>query len=247
MRFLRGRLRGGVWAMGLVIAACGGDEAPPLDEAAPMAAEAETPEFRGPERIAGVLLIGENVVEFQPCDGSTPMWLDGPLALDLQELHAELTPGVEPFEGIFLDVVANVGPPPAVGSGTGYDAALIVLYLRRAALEGFNCGDVADDVVVQASGTEPFWSLRVTEQGAEFATPEGRSSLELGPLESDEEGWLLQGVGPDGRNVFVTLVAAPCRDAMSGAYSHLTAEVQAGGRTYEGCAFLGPISDPDAA
>ncbi len=211
-----------------------------------MGDEASTPEFRGPERLAGILLIGENVVEFQPCDGSEPLWLDGPLAIDLQELHDELTPGVEPFEGIFLDVVANIGPPPAVGPGIDYGAAAIVLFLRRAALEGFNCGDVSDDLVVQASGTEPFWSLRVDTQGAEFATPEGRVALDLGPLRADEEGWLMQGSGPDGGNVFVSLVSMPCRNAMSGAFSHLTVEVQAGGRSYDGCAFLGPTSDPDA-
>ena len=59
-------------------------------------------------------------MEFQSCDGGAPLWLDGPLAIDLQELHAELAPGVEPFEGIFIDVVANDsdpnGDPLLVGS-----------------------------------------------------------------------------------------------------------------------------------
>ena len=97
-----------------------------------------------------------------------------------------------------------------------------------------------------ASGTEPFWSLRVTSQGAEFATPEGRRSLDVGVLEEDPEGWVVQGTDPDGGNVFVSLTPIPCRDAMSGAYSHLTAEVQLGGRILRGCAYLGPESDPDS-
>ena len=230
-----------------VVAACSGDEAAPTPDAAPAAQDQLAPELRGPIRAAGLLLIGEGIVEFQSCDGGAPLWLDGPLALDLQELHYELAPGVEPFEGIFIDVVANVGPPPAVGPGTAYDGALIVLYLRRAALEGWNCGDVDPTVIMQASGTEPFWSLNVTTEGAEFATPEGRLALDLGELAEDDEGWVVQGAGPDGGTVFVSFVPVPCRDAMSGAYSHLSAEVQAGGRTYRGCGWLGPVSDPDAA
>lgn len=230
-----------------VVAACGGDEAAPPPDAAPQEQDQIAPELRGPIRAAGLLLIGEGIVEFQSCDGGAPLWLDGPLALDLQELHYELAPGVEPFEGIFIDVVANVGPPPAVGPGTAYDGALIVLYLRRAALEGWDCGDVDPTVVVQASGTEPFWSLNVTTEGAEFATPQGRQAIEFGALTEDDEGWVMQGTGPDGGNVFVSLVALPCRDAMSGAYSHLSAEVQTGGQTFSGCGWLGLLSDPDAA
>ena len=236
----------GALALG-VVAACGGDEPAPPPEAAPAAQDAAEPELRGPIRVAGLLLIGEGVVEFQSCDGDAPLWLDGPLAIDLQELHYELAPGVEPFEGIFIDVVANVGPPPAVGPGTAYDGALIVLYLRRAALEGWNCGDVDPAMVVQAAGTEPFWSLSIKNEGAEFATPEGRRTLDMGELQEDEEGWVLQGLGPDGGNVFVSLVAVPCRNAMSGAYSHLSAEVQVGGQTFRGCGWLGALSDPDAA
>jgi uncharacterized membrane protein len=232
-------------ALGLV-GACGGEEAAP-PPAEPAAQEVTEPELRGPIRAAGLLLIGEGVVEFQSCDGGPPLWLDGPLAIDLQELHAELAPGVEPFEGIFIDVVANVGPPPAVGPGTAYDGALIVLLLRRAALEGWNCGDDDPTAILGASGTEPFWSLSVTTEGAEFATPEGRIRLDLGELTNDEEGWVMQGTSPDGGNVFVSLVEIPCRDAMSGAYSHLSAEVQSGGQAFRGCAWLGPVFDPDAA
>lgn len=230
----------------IAAAGCGPDEAVPTPDAQQPAQDVVEPELRGPIRTAGLLLVGEGIAEFQSCDGAAPLWLDGPLALDLLELHAELAPGVEPFEGIFIDVVANVGPPPAVGPGTAYEGALIVLFLRRAALEGWNCGDDDPAVVVGASGTEPFWALRATADGAELATPEGRMALELGDLTEDDEGWLMQGTTPDGGNVFVSLVAVPCRDAMSGAYSHLSAEVQAGGRSLRGCGWLGPASDPDA-
>lgn len=231
------------------LAGCGGDAAPPADapdEAIP-ADEAQGVESRTGVRVAGVLMVGENTAEFRPCEGGAPLWLDGPLSADLVALHDELTPGVEPLEGIFLDVVADIGPPPATGPGTAYEGALIVDQVRRAAFEGWNCGDVDADLVVGAAGTEPFWRLEVGSEAAEFATPEGTRILEMQPIEQDPEGWVLQGTDPDAGNVFVSMITLPCRNAMSGAYSHLTVEVQMGERTLRGCGWLGPSADPDAA
>lgn len=232
-----------------LMVACGdrAPEAAPAD--APGAAEtaaAVAPESVDRVRIAGVLVVGENTREFRPCDGSEALWLDGPIVVDLVGLHGELAPGVEPFEGVFLDLVADIGPPPAVGPGTGYPASAIAHMLRRAAYEGWSCDDVDPALVVEARGTEPFWTLRVTETGGEYVTPEERTSLEFGPLAEDDEGWVIQGTGTEVGNVFVALTPVPCRNAMSGAYSHLEAVVEIGGRRLNGCAYLGPAHDPDA-
>lgn len=234
----------------LILAACGGDGAPDAGAPGADALGVDAPvsvETRSAVRIAGILMVGENTAEFRPCEGGEPLWLDGPLTADLVSLHDELTPGVEPFEGIFLDVVADIDPPPASGPGTAYSGALIVELLRRAAFEGWNCGDVDPAVVVSAAGTEPFWRLQVREDGAEFATPEGTRALEMQPLEMDAEGWVLQGTDPQTGNVFVSLTERPCRNAMSGAYSHLAVEIQLGGEVLRGCGWLGAVADPDAA
>ena len=246
MRSTTSRCRVGAVVALWGLSACGGDaDAPPPAgaTAADSVAAVPTP---GPVRTAGVFVLGEGTVEFRPCDGGEPLWLDGPLVPDLVELHGELAPGVEPFEGVFVDLVGHLGPGPAMGSGIAYSGSLIPLRVRRAAYEGWNCGDDDPAVVVEVRGTEPFWTLRVTDQEVDFATPEGRRTLEMGPLSDDAEGWVLQGTDADGSNVFVSLTPIPCRDAMSGAYSHLSAEVEIGGRRLQGCAYLGPTADPDA-
>lgn len=231
-----------------LLAACGGDSAQEGVDGAGAAAEQAQPtvELREAVRTAGVLMVGENSAEFLPCDGGPELWLDGPLSLDLLELHDEMTPGVEPFEGIFIDVVADIDPPPATGPGVGYPGALIVEFLRRAAFEGWNCGDVRPNEQYAAAGTEPFWSLEVTEDGATFTTPDGGArALELGEVRMDEDGWVVSG-SDAGAAVEVRLVDAPCRNAMSGAYSHLTAEISIGDSTLQGCGWFGVAADPDA-
>ena len=246
----RGSVRRVAWfaAVALVSGSCAGDSVPQDEAEGPGAAapaEAEAPVLSR-VRITGGLLVGENIQEFQPCAGGPAYWLDGPLTPDVLELHAELAPGVEPFETIFLDVVADLGPPPAVGPGTTYEGSVLVQRLRRAAFEGWGCDDMAADLVVEASGTEPFWQLRITEADAVFTTPESSVALDMGELRSDFEGFLAQGSDPEVGNVFLTLTEVVCRNAMSGALTHLTARLERGGRVYEGCAFLGPSGDPDA-
>jgi putative lipoprotein len=227
--------------------ACGGD-APPESGATPGADVSAEPEavVLSRVRVAGSLLVGENTQEFQPCAGGPAYWLDGPLTPDVLELHAELVPGVEPFESIFLDVVADLGPPPAVGPGTSYEGSILVQRLRRAAFEGWGCDDMTADLVVEASGTEPFWQLRITETEAVFQTPDTRVVLDMGELQSDFEGFIVQGTDPELGNVFLYLTEMVCRNAMSGALTHLGARLERGGRTLEGCGFLGPVGDPDA-
>lgn len=231
-----------------ILAGCGGESADTPDTSLDDAmVAAPAIDYVQAVRMAGVLMLGENSSEFLPCGDGPELWLDGPLSLDLIELHDEMTPGVEPFEGIFIDVVADIDPPPATGPGRVYPGSLIVEFLRRAAFEGWNCGDVGDDVWFAADGTEPFWSLEVTEAGAVFTTPDGGArALALGEIRMEEEGWVVPGADPES-GVEVRLIDAPCRNAMSGAFSHLMAQVTIGDVVHEGCGWFGPAADPDAA
>lgn len=239
-------------AMGVAIAgllaACGGSDESAVDRL-PDEAEMAPPtvEFLASVRVTGVVMVGENLTEFLPCGEGPELWLNGPLALDLLDLHAEMTPGVEPFEGMFIDAVADIGPPPATGAGVAYPGALIVEHLRRAAYEGWNCGDIRSEIHLEASGTEPFWTLAVTEAGATFTTPDGGARpVELGELRMVPEGWAISGTEGE-RPVEVRLEDLGCRNAMSGAYSHLTATVTIGGTELRGCGWFGEALDPHAA
>lgn len=230
-----------------LLAGCGGaGDAPPEQAAGEADTARTTVEFGSSLRMTGIVMVGEGLTEFLPCGDGPELWLDGPLALDILELHGEMTPGVEPFEGMFIDVVADIGPPPATGVGVGYPAALIVGQLRRAAYEGWNCGDIRSEVHLEASGTEPFWTLSMTEAGTTFTTPDGGARpLELGEVRMVPEGWAISGSDGAG-TVEVLLEDDGCRNAMSGAYSHLMATVTMGETVLRGCGWFGEALDPHA-
>lgn len=227
-------------ASALILGSCGGEP----DGGAPSADRAPPPGVPGEEAVAvapsarasrflGVLTL-EGGAEFILCEG-TPLPLDGPAFLDMVGLHSELAPGLEPMEGIFADVLGEVresqeGP------------WLRALELRRAALEGWGCGRDEVDILLEASGTEPFWTLTVQDSLAIWRMPEGsKQFVHGGPALMPRGGWEVVVDAVDARvELRAEFYQEPCRDSMSGAWSHLSAEVVLEGREYRGCAFIGP-------
>ena len=161
-----------------------------------------------------------------------------PEMLELAGLHAELAPGLEPIEGIFVDVLGEMRED-AQGPW------LNVIGLRRAALEGWGCDRDERSLVMEASGTEPFWTLTVEDSVASWRTPEGvKQFVHDGPFAMRWGGWELESrSGADEPELRAELYQQPCRNAMSGAWSHLSVEVVLAGRTFRGCGFLGPEAE----
>jgi len=90
---------------------------------------------------------------------------------------------------------------------------------------------------LRAIGTEPFWSVDITPEALVYSTPEGA------PLRAGNPGPTIQGTtavyaaaGADGTALVVTLIATECSDGMSDRTYPLTARVEAGPRTLNGCA-----------
>jgi uncharacterized membrane protein len=221
-------------------AACGG-EAPGGGEATSRGEADAGPSLVSsePERLTGYLTV-EDVPLLTLCGTGEEYTLDGPAYADLLDLHAVLAPGMEPMEGVFVDVLG--------ARSEGERGPVVeVLEVRRAAWEGGGCSDAEPGLAFRAQGTEPFWSLSVLEDTLTWRTPEGQRTLaHRGPYRSDRGDWLVDGTpGPTvaGSGVTPVLMARfypePCRDAMSGAWFHMSAEVQLDGREYRGCAFAG--------
>ncbi len=243
---MRARLsrRGRFAALAVCAAAvgCGGGEPPTED--APDTGAAEFPAAAGAlepgiQRVTGFVAIGQERRDFVPCAGGEPYWLDGPALPEILELHAVLTPGMEPVESIFLDLLAAPGSPPASGPGAGLAGRLDALEVRRAAFEGWGCREVDQTLVAEARGNEPFWRLEVTEAGATFATPEGERPFEAARPEPSPEGWRLTGTTDAGEPFTLVLDLTGCVDSMSGAWSHVTARLELPDRVLEGCGVLG--------
>jgi uncharacterized membrane protein len=90
---------------------------------------------------------------------------------------------------------------------------------------------------LRALGTEPFWSVDITPEALVYSTPDGA------PLGAGNPGPTVQGTtavyaaaGADGTALVVTLIATECSDGMSDRTYPLTARVEAGSQTLNGCA-----------
>lgn len=210
------------------LVACGGD-APPPDDSTLDTLRAAPPE---PASITGFLTLeGEPVIA--RCGSGEELPVDGPALPDLLDLHTGLAPGVEPLEGVFVEVLGTVVEGPR---GPEVDA----LEVRRAAWEGGGCGDTPADLAFQASGTEPFWSLTVLGETLVWRTPEGETTLDHGgPYRMERGGWQVDGEGEGGTALTARFYPEPCQNAMSGAWFHMTAEVELDGEEYRGCAYSG--------
>lgn len=225
------------WVLILVLlpAGCGGGDAESADQGQVQVLPLE--ESPGPEqdlaRYVGVLTV-EGRPEVLLCD-RTPLEADGPALMELLELHAELTPGQEPMEGLFVDVLGRIRED---ARGRWLD----LVEVRRAAWEGWGCRTDESGVVFRAAGTEPFWTLTVREETAEWRTPdEVKQFVHAGAYGMPRGGWELDASESGGAAALrAEFHQEPCRDAMSGAYSHLSAVVFTGERELRGCAYIGP-------
>ena len=86
-------------------------------------------------------------------------------------------------------------------------------------------------------GVEPFWSLRIRPEGLTFSTPAAKdlTAPNAGPqVEPNRAVWTA--TGSDGAPLAATLTAVVCQDGMSDLTYPFTAQVQAAGRTWTGCA-----------
>lgn len=231
-----GRSPGAVGRFALVavlgLGACrAGDEAPggvPQEEL-PAGAEMAPPP--GPARYVGHVVL-DGAAGFVPCGTNAPIAVDGPALQDLLDLHATLTPGEEPFEGLFVDLLAE---PRTDGGGEWLDA----LEIHRASWEGWGCGRDEESVLLEASGSEPDWTLTVEEGSMTWRTPEAvERFVHAGPYPLPRGGWSVEGTEPGAPRA--EFLPGACSNPMTGAYTALTVSVTLEGRELRGCGFLGP-------
>jgi len=131
---------------------------------------------------------------------------------------------------LVLALGACTGKPPA-------DAGSAVT--APAATPAGTAVPAGDDfpAVLQASGTEPFWGVRVEGAKLAYTTPETQDT----PRNFEGERTLHEGLlvvqGGDGDGAFrLTVERAACSDGMSDLSHPFTAEFVLGKDTFKGCA-----------
>lgn len=169
---------------------------------------------------------------FTPCGGS-PVAIDGPAAPELLDIYRDFVPPGTPDRAIFLDVLGRYR--------TDGREWLDALDLRRVYNEGLDCERDVTGILLEGSGTEPFWNALVEEEVISWSTPEGVRRFEHDGLEWSDRGSRVTSGEEVGTGTLLQIEAweEPCRDAMSGAWYHMVMEATLGGTRYLGCAYLG--------
>lgn len=124
------------------------------------------------------------------------------------------------------------GPKPAADSSATAPApvAPVAAAEEVAAKDDF-------PVILQASGTEPFWGVRVDGAKLDYSTPETQASPQHFEGSRVLQDGLLVVQGGEGKDAFrLTLQRAECSDGMSDLKHPFTAEFVLGKDTFKGCA-----------
>ena len=176
-----------------------------------------------------------------PCtDSDATIQLEpGPDVLDLVGLHAEMVPGDVPIEAIFVDLLGE-----AIQDGD--DVSFEVHQVYRAGWEDWGCTWTPLETPLRfaASGTEPGWTLHVgADSTVTWSQIDGSLSGTVTSIEGSlAAGWDVGGL-LDGDPWTLELVEEPCRNQMSGGWSHLASALVWRGRSYVGCGFIGDATD----
>lgn len=98
-------------------------------------------------------------------------------------------------------------------------------------------GDVDLNQPLRALGTEPFWAVEITPQDLAY------TAVDAVEVRAANPGPTIQGTtavyaaaGADGTALVVSLIATECSDGMSDRIYPLTARVELGSETLNGCA-----------
>jgi uncharacterized membrane protein len=225
----------GFGAVLLVLGAC--SDTPPADAEAGQDSPVEQVVRTDPFRVTGAF---EGASFYMtPCSDSEldVRLVPGPEVLDLVGIHGELVPGDTPVETIFVDLLGEAIEERG-------EISFEVLEVYRAGWEDWGCTwqPLVEDLRFAASGTEPGWTVHVAMDSTVRlsrmdGTVEGRATAIEGTLAS---GWTISGsVGSEAFTL--ELDEAPCRNEMSGGWSHLEALLTLEGEERRGCGFIGEL------
>lgn len=171
------------------------------------------------QRIRGEVVVGKDGYGLTPCGGG-PQRI---LALSTQAkdfIDRFQAPAGKPE--FFLDAWAKE-----------QGGKLQVVAVERAHTEGPRCDATLEQAQFVASGTEPFWSLRVAPTGWLLERPDSPPLQAMTAAEKIGSGYAWTSASPKAR---VELTPGYCADAMADAASAWQARIELGDVRLTGCA-----------
>ena len=201
----------------------------------------EVEQAGGPQvmRVRGHLAWGHESRAFTECDTEREAWVFNESGDELAAVYEELTS--EPYQPMFVEVRGKWEAAPQEGFAADYPEALRITEFLRAEGEGFGCRLELGDVLFVANGNEPFWRLRVKDDGIFMRTMDAPDEIVFAAAEPSEYAGRVTYYGRNNQDqeIRVTLERRRCIDSMSGARYAWAATVDLDGRRLAGCAAEG--------
>jgi uncharacterized membrane protein len=222
--------------------------APHAASPAPAAVPAEVPAAAEPPAESG-LSIKRGIVTLAPARGTfRPCGEQGDLLLVDQTdgVLARTFAGEKDANGadqplkLYIEAYgerATDQPAPA-----GFAGTFLLEEALYAAPDGQTkgCDTPAQDYIVAARGSEPFWSVEVTDAALLWRQPEEPKEISIAaPQTQDAEGAVSYVANNDQHKIEVLIEAQACQDDMSGEYFAYAARASLDGKQFTGCARVG--------
>lgn len=189
-------------------------------------------------RVRGHLAWGQERRSFTECGTGREGWAINASGDELVEVYEALTSS--PYQPMFAEVRGEWVAAPQQGSGAGFGEALRITDLLRAENEGFGCRLDLAGVAFIASGNEPFWRLRIREDGIALRSMDSPDErVFAAPDRYEQAGRLTFESGAGNASIRVVLEPGHCIDSMSGARYAWSATLVVDGRQLAGCAAEG--------
>lgn len=171
------------------------------------------------ETVSGALSLVDGALHFTSCGATTATPIAGRNG-EAAQLLAEFAPA----DGRITAVITR--------------RADSLVEIRYAGLEGPSCETLPPDGVFVASGTEPFWHLRIVGDTATVSSPEALDGEAYAGGTWDSPT-TFHAVGASGDTLRAAFEEARCADGMSGARFPWRATISWHGRSMDGCAIDG--------
>lgn len=183
-------------------------------------------------RLQGELRSNAGRLLFQPCDEAQALVVEDSAKLELARDVDVLGGGSRP---LFADLRGTLQP----ADGTA-PAEFRVQQLYRLAGEGGRCDALEQRrTILRAGGNEPGWQVRIAAKGLVLER-QGQPTQALPYLQEQLPGGQSSFTSEANGQQFELWVAPQrCVDDMSGAISHLAAELRLNGAVERGCAWFG--------
>lgn len=186
----------------------------------------------------GLVVIGNEVNTFRDCTSGKTYWF----ADETQSLHSIYDSVVQPvrypYEAVYAVVQGTLGQRETVGYASEYEGTLRIS--RVDTLQGKNRFMPCFSYEFWLSGTEPFWSLQISEaENGIFFEDIGRDQYGVFPyVKPTVKGntWTYNARNVAGQMLRIVLKKETCSDGMSDLVYNYSADVRFNNATFHGCA-----------